>query len=440
LWNFGDNDTSTAINPIHHYTDTGTHIVTLKAFSNIACGNSMDSSTTIIIIHPNPAAAIIGNSPFCAGDSTTLNAGTFSQYIWNNGSTTQSINVSNPNTFLVTVTDANGCTGTASKTVTVNPLPTPVITPSGPTAFCQGDSISLNAGIFSSYSWNNTATTQSIFVSNQATYMVTVTDSNGCKGIASITDSVIPPPIVISAFAVDTHSGCKPLFVPFTNTSTNATSYLWKFSGGGGSSTLTNPIHSYSHSGMDTVTLIAYDSTACGIFSDTSTQAYYFTVYNIPLQPTITAHGDTLTTTYYNSYQWFKFPNPSIIDTNQTYIVTDTGCYYVEVKDTNGCYNKSDSICFYSLTGLPNITSNHGISIYPNPANTILNIHCQLSSRINRDNCQLSITNLLGQEIHKQTLIGIDNRIDISKWSEGLYFYEIRGTNETSRGKFIIQK
>src|ERR1035438_5599353 len=79
-------------------------------------------------------------------------------------------------------------------------------------------------------------------------------------------------PIVTSSFIINNFSGCKPLHVPFTNTSTNATSYLWKFSGGGGTSTLTNPTHSYSHSGMDTVTLIAYDSTACGVFSDTSTQ------------------------------------------------------------------------------------------------------------------------------------------------------------------------
>jgi hypothetical protein len=49
----------------------------------------------------------------------------------------------------------------------------------------------------------------------------------------------------------------------------------------------------------------------------------------------------------------------------------------------------------------------------------------------------LSITDVLGQEIHKQTLIGIDNRIDISKWSEGIYFYEIRGQEGSIRGKFI---
>jgi hypothetical protein len=34
-------------------------------------------------------------------------------------------------------------------------------------------------------------------------------------------------------------------------------------------------------------------------------------------------------------------------------------------------------------------------------------------------------------------LTGIDNTISISTWSAGIYFYEVRGANETARGKFV---
>ena len=73
------------------------------------------------------------------------------------------------------------------------------------------------------------------------------------------------------------------------------------------------------------------------------------------------------------------------------------------------------------------------ISIYPNPASTLLNIHQSSPS----PNQQLIITDLLGTEVYKEMLTGIDNTISISTWSAGIYFYEVRGANETARGKFV---
>ena len=67
-------------------------------------------------------------------------------------------------------------------------------------------------------------------------------------------------------------------------------------------------------------------------------------------------------------------------------------------------------------------TSINEISVYPNPSNTTLNIH--LSSYT--PNETLLITDVLGEVIHQETLSGIDISIDVSKWSEGVYFYELR--------------
>jgi hypothetical protein len=120
--------------------------------------------------------------------------------------------------------------------------------------------------------------------------------------------------------------------------------------------------------------------------------------------------------------------------------------YAIEVDNPNGCnpsarmannYSSSISnIVNPSSTGIVGIHSSQYIFIYPNPASTILNIHSQLSTL----NSQLIITDLLGNEIYKETLSGIDKIISISTWSEGIYFYEIRGQEGSTRGKFVIQK
>lgn len=69
------------------------------------------------------------------------------------------------------------------------------ITPSGPTTFCSGDSITLTANYGASYQWNNGATTQSIWVSQSGIYNVIVTDTNGCTDASGFTFvSVLPSP------------------------------------------------------------------------------------------------------------------------------------------------------------------------------------------------------------------------------------------------------
>ena len=118
----------------------------------------------------------------CTGSSTTLTAGSgYSSYLWSNSATTQSITVSASGTYSVQV---NGCSGTASQVVTVNPLPTPSI--SGTNPYCAHlSSTTLNAGSYNSYLWTGGATTQTIAVS-AGTYTVTVTDANTCTSATSV--------------------------------------------------------------------------------------------------------------------------------------------------------------------------------------------------------------------------------------------------------------
>ena len=65
--------------------------------------------------------------------------------------------------------------------VTVNPLPVATIVPGGPTTFCAGGSVTLDAGAgFASYAWSNGASTRTIDVNASGSYSVTVTGAGGC--------------------------------------------------------------------------------------------------------------------------------------------------------------------------------------------------------------------------------------------------------------------
>src|SRR5690606_11586504 len=64
-------------------------------------------------------------------------------------------------------------------------------------------------------------------------------------------------------------AGCAPFDVTFENTSTMAVNYVWDFGDGSSTSSQFSPTHTYTDAGTYTVTLYAYNDTAC-IPSDTS--------------------------------------------------------------------------------------------------------------------------------------------------------------------------
>ena len=67
--------------------------------------------------------------------------------------------------------------------ITINPIPAPVITADGPLVFCNGSSVTLDAGAgFRSYRWSNGLTTRTIVVTQPGDYTVTVANTSGCEG------------------------------------------------------------------------------------------------------------------------------------------------------------------------------------------------------------------------------------------------------------------
>jgi uncharacterized delta-60 repeat protein len=96
---------------------------TYTVIATDANGCTSAPATQMVATYTAPTISISGgNSVICSGSTVTLTASGGLSYNWSNGSNTASTLVSPASTtaFTVTGTDANGCTNTASKTVTVS--------------------------------------------------------------------------------------------------------------------------------------------------------------------------------------------------------------------------------------------------------------------------------------------------------------------------------
>jgi hypothetical protein len=135
-----------------------------------------------------PAPVNLGNDTVvCNGGSLVLDAGSgYTSYNWITGDTTQTITASTAGTYSVTVTNADGCEAADTILITLGSNPTVNLGPD--TTICIYNSITLDAGPgFTSYTWSNAATTQTIVVLGSQglglyTYSVGVTDAFGCVG------------------------------------------------------------------------------------------------------------------------------------------------------------------------------------------------------------------------------------------------------------------
>jgi hypothetical protein len=221
-------------------------------------GCTATGSVTVNVNNLNPPVATIttntGNERLCNG-SLTLNAGSGStSYLWSTGATSQSVTVTQPGTYTVTIENQDGCAGSGSITVTpfVN-----IIAPQG-TLVCtnQSNTVQLDAGTgYTTYQWSTGSNSQFITVSQPGTYTVNVTQGS-CTGTASMTVTQSTGQATAN-FSYDV-SG---LTVAFTAIGNGINFVSWEF-GNGQTSFDLNPTHTFPQQGSYTVTLTVTD--ICG--------------------------------------------------------------------------------------------------------------------------------------------------------------------------------
>jgi gliding motility-associated-like protein len=158
----------------------------LTSNSNCLSTSTATSNNIAITILPDPIITLDHTNSLCEGDSRQLNAGSFSSYLWNDGSTQRTLLINNTGTYYVTVADNNGCTASDTAIITtLLPLPTAFLPID--TSICTYGKLDLKPlKSYNNYLWNTNATTSSINVTSPGLYWLQVTDNNNCKERDSI--------------------------------------------------------------------------------------------------------------------------------------------------------------------------------------------------------------------------------------------------------------
>jgi hypothetical protein len=172
---------------------TGAAFTAAPFAGNVACGLA--------------APSISGSLSVCQGSSSTLSAPAGFTYLWSNGATTQTINVSAAGSYTVTITDGLGCSNSSTVAVAVNTRPT--VTVSGTATVCAGQSVTLTAVGGATYLWNTGVTTNTLTVTPSAntTYSVIGTNVAGCSDTATFSVAVDAIP-TMSGTPTITNAGC----------------------------------------------------------------------------------------------------------------------------------------------------------------------------------------------------------------------------------------
>ncbi|MEC9208982.1 MAG: LamG-like jellyroll fold domain-containing protein [Bacteroidota bacterium] len=394
-----------------------------------------------------------------------------STYIWNNQSITQS------GSYDQTFTNATGCDSVHTLTLTINPSTTST------SAYTTCDN----------YLWNGTTYTSS------GSYSYTTTNSNGCDSIATlnltINTSTTSTSIVIECdtyswngttytasgtytYSTTNSNGCDSiatLNLTINNSTSGASSvtacdsYTWD-----GVTYTTSGVHSNTYTnaaGCDSVhildltvndihvinnivdicygdTFIVGNSiyTSSGTYTDLLTSVngcdsiittnltvasqVIATVSQVGLDLDVSAVGGN--TPY--SYQW----NTTQITQQITPIAN--GNYWVIVEDINQCI--SDTI-YFNVTWISTDITEFDIvdlSIYPNPSEDIFNI--TFTSK-EKQNLQLRVLNMLGEEIYTENLesfVGNYNKqIMLGKYPDAIYLLEIKTSEGIVNRKLMLQ-
>lgn len=241
--------------------------------------NGCTATSNNVTIYVNPSlsvTAVVLPTAICFGKSTTLTAsgtggtgGPYS-YMWVPGGAGQSITVTPSATTVYTVIVSDGCSPTASKTVTASVNPLPVISyTTTKLSGCDPLVVTFNntTPSVTSCSWFANTTPMGgcspthTFTTGSYSISLSVVDNNGCSSsTSSITVNVYPIPVASFSMSPSTTDIMNGM-VQFTNLSTPAAN-MWSF-GDGNTSTLSNPSYTYNNIGHYDIQLTVTTFAGC---------------------------------------------------------------------------------------------------------------------------------------------------------------------------------
>ena len=328
-------------------------------FLTNSTGCSILSPTRTVTVGSVPVASAGANHTICVGDSVTIGGAASNgiapyTYAWTPATGLSSATAVSPKaspasttTYSVVATDQNGCHGSASVTVTVNPSPTLALTRRVET--CAGTPVMIGANASGStgpysYSWapstgltSTTAAQPTANPSAETKYFVTVTDGNTCHHFDSVDVVVNPLPVLTTSSDVSVCYGTSTQLTAMTTSGTGALTYAWTPTTGLTSATVPNPIASPTTTTSYQVTVT--DAKGCkAVKSLTVSVIKPPTPVLLPGVVLSLCTGSSVTLSTKDPYATYLWSNGS---TSSTITVSQNGNYTVTVTDGTGCSGTS---------------------------------------------------------------------------------------------------
>ncbi|MDP2385272.1 MAG: M43 family zinc metalloprotease [Bacteroidota bacterium] len=328
------------------FTPASSGTYTVTGTDANGCQNTATKAITVNSLPTVTASSAPVSGTVCAGTQVTLTGGGATSYTWSGGVTDGvAFTPAGTLTYTVTGTDGNGCQNTATKSITVNSLPTVTATAnplSG--AVCTGSQITLTGGGATSYTWSGGVINATAFTPGaSATYTVTGTDANGCSNTTIQTVTVNSLPTV----TVNSPSTCSG--VATTLTAGGASAYLW-------STTETTGSISVSPTSSTSYTVTGTDANGCentAVANVTVTSAPNVTVNSMTIcsgqSATLTGNGAT-------SFSW----NTGDVTASITVNPTGTTSYTVTGSNGPGCQNTA--VATVTVNTPPTVSTNSSAS------------------------------------------------------------------------------
>ena len=330
--------------------------------TSLGCSSQINVSVTVETL---PVVQASSDLSICVGDTTVLTATGANSYAWSpaNGlSATAGASVNAypqaTTTYVVTGTNAAGCSAQDSVIVTVNPLP--VVSAGADVAICLNDTATLSAGGAATYVWSpnqaislTTGATVSVWPQTTLTYSVEGTDNNGCKNTDNVQVTVHALPIVAASPDV---SICQNNTTQLSVSGAN--SYVW--SPAQGLSDTTGTTINATPTATTTYTVYGTDNNGC-----TNSDNVVVTLFNLPTvnlgQDVAVCAGSSaqLTVTGANTYTWSPLTN--VVSSNPANSVvtaspTNTITYTVTGTDGNGCTGTDQIVVTVNNNPTPSFT------------------------------------------------------------------------------------
>ncbi|AEA42150.1 T9SS type A sorting domain-containing protein [Fluviicola taffensis] len=388
----------------------GTYTVTHSTGG--AC--SATSTPVNVTVGSVPNAPIItpnGPTTFCAGGSVILTSSQAIGNTWSTSANAQSINVTSTNTYMLTYTDGNGCVSPATS-ILVTVQSAPNVSAGVDQTVCEGTMVTLFGSGAASYVWTGGVTNGTSFpISNQTTFEVTGTGSNGCTATDQVTIFVNNTPNVSAGPNLNICNGES-----ITLNGSGAATYDWD-------NGVTNGVSFIPTLGTTTYTVTGTSVGGCEAedqMTVTVNQLPNVTISNIPAF----CLSDGAAALNQGSPSGGTYSGTGINGTIFTPATAGLGIHPVTYtySDLNGCEKTASSTITVDIClGVEELAANQ-LVVYPNPTIGLTTI--ELPGEF-----QYSLLDAQGR-IVLQVSASDSSKVDLTAFSDGVYQLLIQSKNE----------